>query len=44
MQNINDKEDDDQITSRRWDYQYDPKEGFVLTRFLTVADIKRSAV
>jgi hypothetical protein len=25
------------------DYQYAPKEGFVLTHFLTVADVKRSA-
>ena len=29
--------------SARGDYQLPPKEGFVLTHFLTVADVKRSA-
>ncbi len=29
--------------STREDYQLPPKEGFVLTHFLTVADVKRSA-
>ena len=29
-------------TIKRADYQYTPKEGFILTHFLTVADIKRS--
>src|SRR3989442_15087435 len=29
--------------SNREDYQLPPKEGFVLTHFLTVADVKRSA-
>ena len=28
---------------KREDYQLPPKEGFVLTHFLTVADVKRSA-
>jgi catechol 2,3-dioxygenase-like lactoylglutathione lyase family enzyme len=28
---------------KRGDYQYPPKEGFILTHFLTVADVKRSA-
>ena len=28
---------------RREDYQLPPKEGFVITHFLTVADVKRSA-
>jgi hypothetical protein len=43
MQNSNDKkEGEDVITVKREDYQYTPKEGFVLTHFLTVADVKRS--
>jgi hypothetical protein len=28
--------------STREDYQLPPKEGFILTHFLTVADVKRS--
>lgn len=31
------------MTIKREDYQYTPKEGFVLTYFLTVADVTRSA-
>jgi lactoylglutathione lyase len=43
MQNTNDKkEKEDVTTDKREDYQYTPKEGFVLTHFLTVADVKRS--
>jgi lactoylglutathione lyase len=30
-------------TSKKRDYQIPPKEGFVLTHFLTVADVKESA-
>ena len=29
--------------SNREDYQLPPKEGFVITHFLTVADVNRSA-
>jgi hypothetical protein len=29
--------------TKRGDYQYPPKEGFILTHFLTVADVNRSA-
>jgi lactoylglutathione lyase len=46
MQNTNDKkEEEEDLTKvkRGEDYQYTPKEGFVLTHFLTVADVKRSA-
>lgn len=42
MQNSNDKKED-VMTIKREDYQYTPKEGFVLTYFLTVADVTRSA-
>ncbi len=42
MQNINDRKED-VMTIKREDYQYTPKEGFVLTHFLTVSDITRSA-
>jgi lactoylglutathione lyase len=31
------------MSIKREDYQYTPKEGFVLTIFLTVADVTRSA-
>ena len=31
------------MTMKSADYHYAPKEGFVLTHFLTVADVKRSA-
>jgi hypothetical protein len=37
------KEADDVATIRKGNYQYAPKEGFVLTHFLTVADVKLSA-
>jgi catechol-2,3-dioxygenase len=30
-------------TTKKGDYQIPPKEGFILTHFLTVADVKRSA-
>jgi hypothetical protein len=30
-------------SSKKGDYQIPPKEGFILTHFLTVADVKRSA-
>jgi lactoylglutathione lyase len=45
MQNTNDKKEgeEDVTTVKREEYQYTPKEGFVLTHFLTVADVKRSA-
>jgi lactoylglutathione lyase len=42
MQNSNDKKEDVMMIKRE-DYQYTPKEGFVLTYFLTVADVTRSA-
>ena len=31
------------MTQREASYQFPPKEGFILTHFLTVADVKRSA-
>ena len=40
MQNINDKK---QEMIKRRDYQLPPKEGLILTHFLTVSDVKRSA-
>ena len=44
MQNINNKKEEEYLTTlRRENYQYAPKEGFVLTHYMTVADIKRSA-
>jgi lactoylglutathione lyase len=44
MQNRDDKKEEDvMMTIKREDYQYTPKEGFVLTHFLTVADVTRSA-
>jgi len=30
-------------STKKGDYQLPPKEGFILTHFLTVADVKRSA-
>ena len=30
-------------STKKGDYQFPPKEGFILTHFLTVADVKRSA-
>ena len=43
MQNFNDKKEDESTMIKRRDYQLPPKEGFILTHFLTVADVKRSA-
>ena len=43
MQNTNIKKEEDLSMSKGGDYQYPPKEGFILTHFLTVADVKRSA-
>ena len=37
MQNSIDKKEEDMMTIKREDYRYTPKEGFVLTHFLTVA-------
>ncbi len=42
MQNINDKKEESTMIKRR-DYQLPPKEGLILTHFLTVADVNRSA-
>jgi lactoylglutathione lyase len=30
-------------STKKGDYQFPPKEGFILTHFLTVADVKHSA-
>jgi lactoylglutathione lyase len=30
-------------STKKGDYQFPPKEGFILTHFLTIADVKRSA-
>ena len=43
MQNFNDKIEDESTMIKRRDYQLPPKEGFMLTHFLTVSDVKRSA-
>lgn len=43
MQNINTKDEEDEDMVKRENYQYPPKEGFILTHFLTVANVKRSA-
>src|SRR5919108_5024279 len=40
---IDKKEEEYVSTIKGMDYQYTPKEGFVLSHFFTVADIKRSA-
>jgi len=37
------KKEREEIMIKREDYQLPPKEGFILTHFLTVADVKRSA-
>jgi catechol 2,3-dioxygenase-like lactoylglutathione lyase family enzyme len=37
------KQEGEEIMIEREDYHLPPKEGFVLTHFLTVADVKRSA-
>lgn len=43
-ENINNKKEEEHLTMiNRENYQYAPQEGFVLTHFLTVADVKRSA-
>jgi hypothetical protein len=43
MQNTNSRQEEDASMIKRGDYQYPPKVGFILTHFLTVADVKRSA-
>lgn len=43
MQNINTKDGEDKNMVNGEDYQYPPKEGFIVTHFLTVANVKRSA-
>ena len=44
MQNTNNKKEEEGMdTTKREEYEYTPKEGFVLTHFLTVEDVKRSA-
>ena len=43
MQNTNIQKEEDVTTIKREDYQYPPKEGFIVTHFVTVADVKRSA-
>ena len=42
MQGGNDMKEEDTMAINRADYQYAPKEGFVLTHFLTVSDVRRS--
>jgi lactoylglutathione lyase len=42
-QHKSNKQEGEEIMIEREDYQLPPKEGFVLTHFLTVADVKRSA-
>jgi len=43
MQNINDTKEEESTMIKRRDYQLPPKEGLILTHFLTVADVNRSA-
>lgn len=43
MQDTNRKDEDASITIKGVEYQIPPKEGFILTHFLTVAYVKRSA-
>jgi len=43
MQNVNTKDGEDGSMVKREFYQYPPKEGIILTHFLTVANVKRSA-
>jgi len=43
MQNFNDKKEDESTMIKRRDYQLPPKEGSILTHFLTISDVKRSA-
>src|SRR4051812_26932035 len=42
MQNTNNKKDQGMNMIKREEHEYTPKEGFVLTHFLTVEDVKRS--
>lgn len=41
--NYDNKKEKEMSTVNREEYEYTPKEGFVLTHFLTVADVERSA-
>jgi predicted enzyme related to lactoylglutathione lyase len=43
MQNIDNQKEQGTNIIKKEEYKYTPKEGFVLTHFLTVADIKQSA-
>ena len=43
MQNTNNKKEQHMDMIKREEYEYTHKEGFVLTHFLTVQDVKRSA-
>jgi len=43
MQNVNRKKEEATAMIKSGEYQIPPKEGFILTHFLTVADVKRSA-
>jgi predicted enzyme related to lactoylglutathione lyase len=43
MQNIDNQKEQGTNMIKKEEYKYTPKEGFVLTHFLTVADIKQSA-
>jgi lactoylglutathione lyase len=43
MQNTENKKEQNTNMMQRDEYNYAPKRGFVITHFLTVADIKRSA-
>ena len=43
MRNTNTKKEEAPTIIKRGEYQIPPKEGFILTHFLTVSDVKRSA-
>src|SRR5688500_9225717 len=43
MQNTNNKKEEAMKMTKGGEYEYTPKEGFVLTQFLTVEDVKRSS-
>lgn len=43
MQNVNTRDGEDGSMAKKEVYQYPPKEGFIITHFLTVANVKRSA-
>ena len=43
MQKTNNKKEEAMKMTKGGEYEYTPKEGFVLTHFLTVEDVKRSA-